>query len=108
MQSKSAVKIIDKLPRAKRALLTKRVLARSAEIHSTEQRLWMAVIFSAIDDLSMTGMSPFHGSAARYVDSELFEIHCQIVDLNPEYVRSVLQRAHLIASTNANEVTCAA
>ena len=72
-----------------------KVLARSADLRTSEQQLMFAVLCQAITDLTDT--LPLNNSR-RFFETGRFMWFCQWVDLDPAYVLEVVNTALSIKS----------
>ena len=89
---------VRKISKLRRATLAKKALRRMAGVQSPEQALWLAVVLSAVEDLTLPQDSgPY--SPARYLSESFpFEVHADLAGLEPDAVRLVLRQACLLDS----------
>lgn len=89
---------VRKISKLRRATLAKKALRRMAGAQSPEQALWLAVVLSAVEDLTLPqDAGPY--SPSRYLSESFpFEVHADLAGLEPDAVRLVLRQACLLDS----------
>lgn len=77
------------------ALLARRAISRIATPSNGPGRLILAVILQAVTDL-VPGAGEERSSALAYFGSPHFDTHAELIELQPEAVRSLLKTVNLL------------